>query len=93
MKLFDLKHKEVINLNDGMRLGYVYDLEFDIERGVLEAILLPGHLSFFRLFFKSEDVVIPVDKISKIGNDFIFVNYEKSDNFNTKPCKNSLFLK
>ena len=29
----DFKHKEVVNINDGKRLGYVQDVTADLETG------------------------------------------------------------
>lgn len=38
----DLKHKEVINICDGARLGTICDLELDECTGVISAIVVPG---------------------------------------------------
>lgn len=69
----DLKLKEVVNVNDGKRLGAISDIELDIETGKLTAIVVPGPGRFLGLFGRNEDIVIPWDKISKIGVDCILV--------------------
>lgn len=69
----DLKLKEVINIVDGKRLGAITDIEIDVESGKLTAIVVPGNGKFLGLFGRSEDVVIPWDKINKIGFDVILV--------------------
>ena len=33
MRIGDLQYKEVINISNGSRLGYVSDIEFDIHTG------------------------------------------------------------
>ena len=33
MRIGDLQYKEVINISNGSRLGYVSDIEFDIHSG------------------------------------------------------------
>ena len=38
----DFKYKEVINLSDGEKMGYVYDLEIDIVNGCITKIIVPG---------------------------------------------------
>lgn len=69
----DLKMKEVINIIDGKRLGAITDIEIDVESGKLTAIVVPGNGKFLGLFGRNEDVVIPWEKINKIGFDVILV--------------------
>lgn len=69
----DLKLKEVINIVDGKRMGAITDIEIDVESGKLTAIVVPGNGRFLGLFGRSEDIVIPWDKINKIGFDVILV--------------------
>ncbi len=73
IKTSDLKLKEVVNILDGKRLGTITDIEIDTENGRLTAIVVPGPGRFLGLFGRSEDIVIPWDKISKIGVDCILV--------------------
>ncbi|MDF2635203.1 MAG: sporulation protein YlmC/YmxH family [Pelosinus sp.] len=69
----DLKLKEVINIVDGKRLGAITDIEIDVESGKLTAIVVPGNGRFLGLFGRCEDIVIPWEKINKIGFDVILV--------------------
>ena len=69
----DLKVKEVVNVLDGKRLGMITDIEIDIESGKLTGIVVPGGGKFLGLFGRSDDIVIPWDKINKIGLDVILV--------------------
>ena len=39
-KGLDFKHKEVINIKDGRRLGYVQDVTADLESGVITSIMV-----------------------------------------------------
>ena len=73
LKTSDLKVKEVINIIDGKRLGVITDIEIDVESGRLTSIVVPGNGRFLGLFGRNEDVVIPWEKISKIGFDVILV--------------------
>ena len=66
------KQKEVINLNDGKRLGYVQDVEANFETGEITAIIVPGSSKFFSVGNKN-DIVIPWNKIKRIGEDIILV--------------------
>lgn len=40
-KGLDFKHKEVVNINDGKRLGYVQDVCADLETGKITSIIVP----------------------------------------------------
>ena len=70
--LTELKNKEVINIHNGKRLGYVLDVELDIVDARLLSIILPGESS--GIFSKSEPISIPWACIEHIGEDLIIVN-------------------
>lgn len=38
-KGLDFKHKEVVNINNGKRLGYVQDVCADLETGTITSIM------------------------------------------------------
>jgi len=69
----DLQKKEVINVISGARLGFVYDVDIDIENGKIAALRVPANNKFFSVFGKNEDYVIPWENIRKIGNDIILI--------------------
>ncbi len=68
----ELRQREVINITDASRLGFVSDVEVSLEKGEIEAIIVPGRAKLFN-FGKSGDCVITWDKIRKIGDDVILV--------------------
>jgi len=71
----DLKNKEVINIYDGKSLGFVYDIEINLEKGVIEGIIVPAQKSFFSFFgLKDNDYVIKWKDIKRIGDDVILVD-------------------
>lgn len=39
-KGLDFKHKEVVNIRDGKRLGYVQDVCADLESGIITSIIV-----------------------------------------------------
>ena len=72
-----LKNKEVINIGDGRSIGFVYDIEVDLERGVIDGIVIPAAKSFFGFFSKNEvDTVIKWDKVKTVGDDVILVELD-----------------
>lgn len=83
-----LMDKQVVNLCDGKILGYIIDFKIDTCCGRLTAIILPGEGGFFG-FKKCTDIIIPWEKICKIGEDAIIVDIgplidNKNDDCNKK---------
>lgn len=72
-KGLDFKHKEVINITDGRRLGFVQDVTANLETGIITSIIVPGNAKLFNIFSSSNDIVIPWEKIKCIGDDIILV--------------------
>jgi YlmC/YmxH family sporulation protein len=75
IKISDLQTKDVVNIHDGKKLGHVNDLELDLERGRVEAIVVPASTKVFSLF-GGEEYVIPWRNIVKIGSDVILVRLQ-----------------
>lgn len=69
----DLRCKEVINICDGTRLGFVSDVHIDLCTGRVVALVVPGRRTLRGLFGKDEECVIPWDAIRNIGDDIILV--------------------
>jgi len=73
----DIKNKEVINIFDGRSMGYVSDIEINLESGTIEGIIIPSPKNFFNIFGRNEDdYVIRWENIKTIGDDVILVNIE-----------------
>ncbi len=72
-KGMDFRHKEVINIRDGKRLGFVQDVCADLKTGNITSIIVPGSNKPFNLFSSSGDIVITWDKIKCIGENVILV--------------------
>ena len=71
-----LRDKEVINVKDGGRIGFVSDVEVDTKEARLTAVVVYGRLRLFGLFGREPDFVIPWGKIVLIGEDTVLVEYE-----------------
>ena len=72
-RIADLQCKEVVNITDGCRLGYVSDVEIDILTGKVVAIVVPGKCRFFGLFGRADDYVIPWQCIRRFGEVILLV--------------------
>lgn len=70
----EIKAKEVINVSDGARLGFVSDVEIDLKNGRLVSLVVPGAYRMMGFLGREEDVVIKWENIKKIGDDIIIID-------------------
>ena len=70
----DLRRKEVINIDDGSRLGLVGDVDIQVPEGQTAAIVVYGPARFFGLFGRGEEFYIPWECIKQIGDDIILID-------------------
>ena len=77
-KGLDFKRKEVINICDGKRLGFVQDVCADLETGKITSIIVPGGTNkIMNLFSSANDIIIPWNKIKCISDDLILVEIDR----------------
>ncbi len=74
-KGLDFKRKEVINIKDGKRLGFVQDVTADLKTGTIKEIIVPGNTKIFNFFSTGNELTIPWTAITTIGDDVILVDY------------------
>jgi len=77
VRIFDLKRKEVINICDCKRLGYVGDVEFNPETGCITHLIVPGPGCLCGIFGREKEFVIPFCDVRQIGDDIILVEVKK----------------
>jgi YlmC/YmxH family sporulation protein len=70
-RIADLRCKEVINVCDGNRLGFVDDVLVELPAGQVCAIVVQGEGKCFGLLGHDEDYIIPWECIVKMGEDVI----------------------
>lgn len=75
-RVTDMRCKEVINVKDGQRLGFISDVEVEIPEGQVCALVVPGPCRFFGLFGRKDDFVIPWRCIRRVGEDIVLVEME-----------------
>lgn len=75
-RIADLRCKEIINVSDGCRFGYVGDVEVDLESGRVTALVVPGRLRLFGLLGREEDRIFPWESVRRFGEDIILVEAE-----------------
>jgi YlmC/YmxH family sporulation protein len=74
LELSRLSRKEIINLHDGARLGYIgdSDLVIDGASGSIQSIIIfPKGLQFGK---SSRELIIPWESVKKIGEEVLIVD-------------------
>ena len=79
MRLGELKIKEVIEVNNGNRFGYVGDVELDPEDGRVLGLIIPGRLRLFGLLGREKPVIIPWQAVCRFGEDTVLVDLVKNN--------------
>ena len=82
----ELRKKEVINADNGCKIGFADDLDIDTKCAKLIALIVYGRPRLFGILGRSDDCYIPWEKIRLIGEDAILV--EKSVQKMTNKAKN-----
>lgn len=80
MKFSEFGEKEIINLSNGEKLGYLYDADLvvDEQTGKIQAILVTEGKGQFSLFNSDRNYYeIPWDSIKKIGSDMLIIEVEE----------------
>ena len=72
-RIADLRCKEIINVTNGCRYGYVGDVEVDLDSGQICALVVPGRLRLFGLLGREEDRIFPWESVRRFGEDIILV--------------------
>ena len=84
MKLSEISSKDVINDEDGVKLGKIVDAEIDVATSKIVNVTIYRGFKFFNVFGSKDNVQIPWNKIIKIGNDVVIVeNNQKIKDSNT----------
>lgn len=70
----ELRCKEIIDIRDGGRFGYVGDVEVDLDKGQVKALIVPGRLRLFGLLGREADTVFPWTAVRRVGEDVVLVD-------------------
>ena len=79
IRISDIMDKEVINGKNGKRMGYITDIDMDINEGKIISFSIVGDGGINLFSRGSENQVVFWNDILKIGYDTIIVN-QGSDN-------------
>lgn len=72
-RIVEMRHKEVIDIKTGTKIGCVNDIEVDMKCAKLVAIIIYGRPKCFGLFGRNDDIIIGWNEIEVVGEDTILV--------------------
>lgn len=72
--LEELRHKEVIDCSTGERLGYIDDVEFDLDSQHLIGFRILGRHLFFGMIRLEADLFIPCEWVRLYGKDIVLTD-------------------
>lgn len=75
----DFKNKEIIDISDGSKIGYLDDIVFDVKSADIISLIVFGRYRFFGLFGRGEDLFIDWEDIEIIGEDTILVKKQSME--------------
>ena len=70
----DFRQKEVVNINNGKILGFVIDVDAELNVGSIKSIVVAKAAGILKSFGGKNNITIPWDKIKLIGEDVILVD-------------------
>ncbi|AFM01712.1 MULTISPECIES: YlmC/YmxH family sporulation protein [Desulfitobacterium] len=84
MRISELRLLDIVNIKDGRRLGPIKDLDLDLERGSIKGIVVQGASRSWGFFGgRTEDILVPWERVKKIGVDVILVDATDLPEFNS----------
>jgi YlmC/YmxH family sporulation protein len=75
MRLSEIQHKDIVNINDGRKIGSIIDVKID-EKGFIAALVVEPSKGFLRVLNKDKEVDVHWNNIVKIGEDVILVRID-----------------
>lgn len=75
--LSELKNKEVVNVRNGIKIGYVDDIEIDTATSSVVSLVVYGRPKCMGILGREEDIIIKCDNIELIGEDTILVKFDE----------------
>ena len=72
MRLSDLQNKDVLNYEDGKVIGKIIDVI--ISDGKIDKLIVEKYKFIISMFTSHNEIEIPWENISKIGEDVILVS-------------------
>ncbi len=80
-KISDMMEKEVVNIQNGKKLGFINDIELDMNEGKIRALVVFDEGSKMYLLGRGDSHNIFWENIVKVGCDTILVDMRNGKGF------------
>ncbi len=77
----DLRNKEVVSVQTGLKLGYIDDIEINTADKSVLSLIIYGRPRALGMLGRDDDIIIKCENIQLIGEDTILVNTSDSSIF------------
>lgn len=74
MRLSDLQSKDIININDGKKIGSIIDVNINEDGKMNSLVVERGR--FLSKFSSKSEIEIKWQQVEKVGEDVILVNVD-----------------
>lgn len=74
MRLSDLQSKDIININDGKKIGTIIDVNINEDGKMNSLVVERGR--FLSKFSSKSEIEIKWQQVEKVGEDVILVNVD-----------------
>ena len=91
--LAELRNKEIINIKNGARMGFVDDVEFDTDDSMIKSFIVYGRSRFFGLFGREDDIILTCDDIEIIGVDTVLISADEAKLAKSRTLQSKSLLK
>ena len=72
LKNFDLKQKKVIDIDTAELVGYIRDMDIDVETGRINSVTVPSG-GVLKAFGIGRSITVPWDSVMAVGKEYILV--------------------
>lgn len=72
LRNFDLRQKKVIDIDTAELIGYIRDMDIDIQTGKINAVTVPAG-GVLKMLGIGHSVTVPWDRVMAIGREYILV--------------------
>ncbi len=89
----DIRRKEVIDITDGERLGYIDDVRVDLSDSSVTALVIYGRPRLFGILGRDADIIIPCSSIRVVGGEVILIKRTAAGSLSESTNTNGIVIK
>lgn len=82
-KSLDLRQKKVIDVDTAEQIGYIRDMEIDVNSGKILSVTIPKN-SFSWIFHDFKGITVSWDEVLAIGSEYVLVKFKKNKKIEDK---------